>query len=138
MALRLQFLLWGEFRYRRGVDNSAARYNGKESAAPPYCTFNPDSTAHPRHQPTGNGQPQTRTPMAPRSRIIGLGKNIKNLLVLALRNPNPRILDLNTQLNILLVNIFHAGPKDHLSNIGKLDRVIREVERNLGQPCGVP
>ena len=114
-------------------------HTGREVKLRPARDFavHPDFSAHHSYQALRNGQAQTGAAVPPCCRRIGLGKGIKNHLLLFWEDPNSCIRYRKVQDAVLSVPGVCLNMQRHFPFARKLDGVPHKIQYNLAQSARI-
>jgi hypothetical protein len=97
-------------------------------------TFDPDSATHRLDNSRGDGQSEPGPAEFPSCRRIGLLERGEDMLLFVVWNADPRIThsELQCDLGFLAAPVMNID--NHLTRLGKLNRVSHEIDEHLSQP----
>ena len=93
-----------------------------------------DAAAHQLDQSPGDGQPEARAAITPGGRTIGLGETLEEMLGLAGRDADARIVEGEAQARAGMRRRVHPHVQVDLAVLGELHRVAHQIDQHLPQP----
>src|SRR5208282_4141754 len=105
-----------------------------ECAALAWLAADPHLATHQLRQSLGDGQPQSGPAVLPGRRCICLLKRLEQPPHLLLGQSNACIADRKTKQMAALIFLLDLRLEDDLPALGKLDRVVAEVDEDLLHP----
>ena len=100
----------------------------------PDGAFDPDPATHLPDQLRGDSQAQARAAMSAGRRFIGLRKGFENARLLRLGNAAAGIRNVKVQVSLAVGSGLDRDAQNHFSLLGKLDRVVEQVDQDLPKP----